>query len=37
MNKELKKITEEWMKLERKTLEQRKHAEDFYDQNCIFR
>ena len=35
MNKELTKITKEWMELERKTLEQRKKAEEFYDQNLM--
>ena len=35
MNKELSKITKEWMELERKTLEQRKKAEEFYDQNLM--
>lgn len=31
MNKELSEKTKEWMQLERKTLEQRKKAEEFYD------
>lgn len=31
MNKSLQKKTEEWMKLERKTLEQRKKAEEYYE------
>ena len=31
MKNELKKVTEEWMRLERMTLEQRKNAEAFYD------
>ena len=35
MNKELSKITREWMELERKTLEQRKLADEFYDQHLM--
>lgn len=35
MNKELSTITEEWMKLERKTMEQRKLADEFYDQHLM--
>ncbi len=35
MKNELKKITEEWMQLERKTLEQRKVAELFYDEKLM--
>ncbi len=35
MNSELKKKTEEWMKLERKTIDQRKKAEAFYDKNLM--
>ena len=31
MNKELQKMTREWMQLERKTFEQRRIAEQFYD------
>lgn len=30
MNKELQKMTEQWMSLERKTMEQRQQAEKFY-------
>ena len=35
MNENLIKKTEEWMHLERKTLEQRKVAEEFYYQNLM--
>ena len=35
MNKELQEKTEQWMQLERKTLEQRKLAEQFYDSNMM--
>ena len=35
MNLQLKKMTEEWMKLERRTLQQRKEAEDFYDKSLM--
>ncbi len=35
MNKELKKKTEEWMALERKTLEQRQVADAFYDDELM--
>ncbi|MBQ9334122.1 MAG: TIGR02710 family CRISPR-associated protein [Lachnospiraceae bacterium] len=35
MNKELMKKTEEWMKLERKTLEQRREADLYYDTNLM--
>ncbi len=35
MNQELKNMTEEWMALERKTLEQRKEAEKFYESNLM--
>ena len=35
MNTELSTITEEWMKLERKTMEQRKLADEFYDQHLM--
>lgn len=35
MKNELKKVTEEWMSLERKTLEQRKEAETFYDERLM--
>lgn len=35
MNNQLKKMTNEWMQLERKTLEQRQIAEQFYDENLM--
>lgn len=35
MNKDLIKMTEEWMQLERKTLEQRKQADEFYENNMM--
>ena len=35
MNKELQKVTKEWMKLERKTLEQRQEADRYYDENLM--
>ena len=35
MNKELIKKTQEWMKLERKTIAQRKKAEEYYDDNLM--
>lgn len=35
MKNELKKVTEEWMRLERMTLEQRKNAEAFYDEKLM--
>ena len=35
MNAALKKKTEEWMQLERKTLEQRREADIFYQQNLM--
>ena len=35
MNNELKKNTEKWMNLERKTFEQRKIAEEFYDSHLM--
>ncbi len=35
MNKELQKKTDQWMQLERKTLEQRKLADQFYDVNMM--
>ena len=35
MNKRLKEMTNEWMQLERKTLEQRQIAEKFYDDNLM--
>ena len=35
MNVNLKKMTQEWMQLERKTIEQRKVAEDFYEKNLM--
>lgn len=35
MNNQLKKMTNEWMQLEIKTLEQRQIAEQFYDENLM--
>lgn len=35
MNSMLKKRTEEWMRLERKTAEQQKEAEEFYERNLL--
>ncbi len=35
MNKNLQEKTEQWKALERKTLEQRKIAEDFYEQQMM--
>lgn len=35
MNKSLQKKTEEWMKLERRTLEQRKKAEEYYENELM--
>ena len=35
MNMDLKEKTEQWMQLERKTMEQRKAAEAFYDNNLM--
>lgn len=35
MNKELQKMTKEWMKLERKTLEQRLEADRYYDEHLM--
>lgn len=35
MNEELKNRTREWMELERKTFEQRKKAESFYEENLL--
>ena len=35
MNVSLKKMTQEWMQLERKTIEQRKVAEDFCEKNLM--
>lgn len=35
MNKELQKVTKEWMKLERKTLEQRQEADRYYDEHLM--
>ena len=35
MKKSLLKKTEEWMKLERRTLEQRKKAEEYYEQELM--
>ena len=35
MKNELQKVTEEWMRLERKTLKQRKDAELFYDEKLM--
>ena len=35
MNNKLNEVTKKWMSLERKTLEQRKIAEEFYEQNLM--
>lgn len=35
MKKDLTKMTQEWMQLERKTLEQRKQADEFYESNLM--
>ncbi len=35
MKKELKKMTQEWMQLERKTLEQRRQADEFYENKLM--
>ena len=35
MRNELQKVTKEWMALERKTLQQRKEADQFYDDNLM--
>lgn len=35
MKKDLKEITKEWMQLERKTLEQRKQADEFYENKLM--
>ncbi len=35
MKSELKKVTQEWMELERKTSKQRQVAELFYEENLI--
>lgn len=35
MNEQLKEKTEEWMSLERKTLEQRKKADQYYEKNLM--
>lgn len=35
MKKDLIKMTQEWMRLERKTLEQRKQADEFYENNMM--
>ena len=35
MKTALRKMTEQWMQLERKTLEQRKLAAQFYDENLM--
>lgn len=35
MRKNLMEITQEWMRLERKTLEQRKKAEEFYENKLM--
>lgn len=35
MKNELRNVTEEWMKLERMTMEQRKVAEVFYDERLM--
>ena len=34
-SRKLEKVTQEWMQLERKTFEQRKLAEEFYDSNLM--
>ena len=34
-SRKLEKVTQEWMQLERKTFEQRKLAEEFYDANLM--
>lgn len=35
MKKDLMKMTKEWMQLERKTLEQRRQADEFYESNLM--
>ncbi len=35
MKRDLKEITQQWMQLERKTLEQRKQADEFYESNLM--
>ena len=35
MKKQLQQRIREWMQLERKTLEQRRQADDFYEQNLL--
>ena len=35
MKKDLKEFTQEWMQLERKTLEQRRQADEFYESNLM--
>ncbi len=35
MTKDLKRMTQEWMQLERKTLEQRKLADEFYENKLM--
>ena len=35
MKEQLQKKTQEWMQLERKTLEQRKRADEFYEKNLM--
>ena len=35
MKSQLKKMTEEWMQLERRTLQQRREAEEFYENNLM--
>jgi len=35
MNKALQEMTKQWMQLERKTLEQRKEADEFYETNLL--
>ncbi len=35
MNRDLAKMTQEWKQLERKTLEQRKIADEFYERNLM--
>lgn len=35
MKKDLMEITQQWMQLERKTLEQRKQADEFYENKLM--
>ena len=35
MNANLKKMTQEWMQLERKTIKQRQEADSFYEKNLM--